>query len=67
MERALAALAPIGEARRRALVVVNPHATSVSERLRNLVIHALASRYEVDAVETLRPGPRDGARTDRGE
>jgi diacylglycerol kinase family enzyme len=57
MERALAALAPIGEAaRRRALVIVNPHATAVSERLRNLVIHALAARYEVEAVETLRSG-----------
>ena len=57
MERALAALAPIGEAaRRRALVIVNPHAASVSERLRNLVIHALAARYELEAVETLRQG-----------
>ena len=57
MERALAALAPIGEAaRRRALVIVNPYATSVSERLRNLVIYALAARYEVEAVETLRSG-----------
>jgi diacylglycerol kinase family enzyme len=53
MERTLAALAPLGEARRRrALVVVNPHATTVSERLRNLVIYALAARYEVEAVET---------------
>src|SRR5579862_7467449 len=53
MERALAALAPIGEAaRRRALVIVNPHATSVTERLRNLVMYALAARYEVEAVET---------------
>ena len=57
MERALAALAPIGEAaRRRALVIVNPHAASVSGRLRNLVIHALATRYELEAVETLGPG-----------
>ena len=57
MERALAALAPIGEAdRRRALVIVNPHAATVSERLRNLVIYALAARYEVEAVETLRQG-----------
>ena len=55
MERALAALAPIGEAeRRRALVIVNPHATSVSERLRNLVIYALAARYDVETVETQR-------------
>jgi diacylglycerol kinase family enzyme len=57
MERMIGTLAPIGEAeRRRALVVSNPHAASVSERLRNLVIYALASRYQVDAIETQRPG-----------
>ena len=49
----LATLAPIGDAeKRRALVIVNPFATTVSERLRNLVVHALAARYEVEAVET---------------
>ena len=53
MERMIATLAPIGEAdRRRALVVVNPHAAAVSDRLRNLVVYALASRYDVEAVET---------------
>ncbi len=53
LERAIATLAPIGElARRRTLVIVNPHASTVSERLRNLVIYALAARYEVAAVET---------------
>jgi diacylglycerol kinase family enzyme len=53
VERALATLAPIEAAdRRRALVIVNPFATAVSDRLRNLVIHALAARYEVEAVET---------------
>jgi diacylglycerol kinase family enzyme len=53
MERALAALDPIGEAaRRRALVIVNPHASSVDERLHNLVLYALAARYEAEAVET---------------
>jgi diacylglycerol kinase family enzyme len=57
LERMIGTLAPLGEAeRRRALVIVNPHAASVSERLRNLVIHALASRYEVEAVETQRRG-----------
>lgn len=53
VERALATLAPIDAAdRRRALVIVNPFATTVSDRLRNLVVHALAARYEVEAVET---------------
>ena len=57
MERALAALAPIDQAaRRRALVIVNPHATAVSDRLRTLVLHALAARYEVEAVETRHSG-----------
>jgi diacylglycerol kinase family enzyme len=39
-------------ARRRALVIINPYATTVSDRLRNLVVSALASRFEVEAVET---------------
>ncbi len=57
MERMIGTLAPIAEAeRRRALVVVNPHAAAVSDRLRNLVIYALAARYRVEAVETQRPG-----------
>jgi diacylglycerol kinase family enzyme len=43
-------------ARRRALVIVNPHATRVSDRLRTLVLHALASRFAIDAVETQSPG-----------
>ncbi len=42
--------------RRRALVVVNPHATTVSPRLRSLVVRALSARYEVDAVDTEAPG-----------
>jgi diacylglycerol kinase family enzyme len=38
--------------RKRMLVIVNPYATTVSDRLRNLVIYALQGRYEVDAVDT---------------
>src|ERR671932_1413769 len=38
--------------RRRMLVVVNPYATAVSGRMRSLILHALESRYEVDAVDT---------------
>ena len=68
LERMIGTLAPIGEAeRRRALLIVNPHATAVTERLRGLVVNALAARYDVDAVETQRRGhaielARDGAR-----
>ena len=38
--------------RRRALVIVNPHATAVSDRLRTVVLSALASRFELEAVTT---------------
>ena len=34
------------------LVIVNPYATTVSDRLRNLVVYALQGRFEVDAVDT---------------
>src|SRR4051794_1025859 len=43
---------------RRMLVVVNPYATSVSDRLKRLVVSALQGRYRVDAVDT---GGRDHA------
>src|SRR5450755_3901825 len=38
--------------RRRMLIIVNPYATTVSDRLRHLVVYALQGRYEVDAVDT---------------
>jgi diacylglycerol kinase family enzyme len=38
--------------RKRMLVIVNPYATTVSDRLRNLVVYALQGRYEVQAVDT---------------
>jgi diacylglycerol kinase family enzyme len=38
--------------RKRMLVVVNPYASTVSARLRNLVVAALHGRYEVDAIDT---------------
>jgi diacylglycerol kinase family enzyme len=41
-----------GTKRRRMLVIVNPYATTVSARLKNLVVYALQSRYEVEAVDT---------------
>lgn len=34
------------------LVIVNPYATTVSDRLKHLVVYALQGRYEVDSVET---------------
>ena len=38
--------------RKRMLVIVNPYATTVSDRLRTLVVYALQGRYEVDATDT---------------
>ncbi len=40
----------------RMLVVVNPYATTVSDRLRHLVVYALQGRYAVEAVDTQRRG-----------
>jgi diacylglycerol kinase family enzyme len=40
------------ETRRRMLIIVNPYATTVSDRLRNLVVYALQGRFEVDAIDT---------------
>ncbi len=38
--------------RRRMLVIVNPYATTVSDRLKNLVIYALQGRFEVEVEAT---------------
>lgn len=38
--------------KKRMLIIVNPYATTVSDRLRHLVVYALQGRYEVDAVDT---------------
>jgi diacylglycerol kinase family enzyme len=46
---------PIGAssaAKPRMLVIVNPYATTVSDRLKNLVVYALQGRYDVTAVDT---------------
>lgn len=45
---ALEASAP----KKRMLIIVNPYASTVSDRLRHLVVYALQGRYEVDAVDT---------------
>ena len=39
-------------AKKRMLVIVNPYATTVSDRLKNLVVYALQGRYRVEAVAT---------------
>jgi diacylglycerol kinase family enzyme len=48
----LASSADASAPSRRMLVIVNPYATTVSARLKHLVVYALRGRYEVDSVET---------------
>jgi diacylglycerol kinase family enzyme len=48
LEASLDASAPS----KRMLMIVNPYATTVSDRLKNLVVYALRGRYEVDAIDT---------------
>jgi diacylglycerol kinase family enzyme len=38
--------------KKRMLIVVNPYASTVSDGLRHLVVHALQGRFEVDAIDT---------------
>ena len=51
----VAALEKPAEAKRM-LVIVNPYATTMTVRLRHLVVYALQGRYEVEAIETERRG-----------
>src|SRR4051794_166444 len=44
--------ARVKPAKKRMLIIVNPYATTVSDRLRNLVVYALQGRFEVEAVST---------------
>ena len=41
---------------KRMLVIVNPYAATMSDRLKHLVVYALQGRYEVHAVDTQRRG-----------
>jgi diacylglycerol kinase family enzyme len=41
---------------KRMLVIVNPYATTMTVRLKNLVVYALQGRYDVVAVDTQRRG-----------
>jgi diacylglycerol kinase family enzyme len=43
---------PARARKKRMLIIVNPYATTVSDRLKNLVVYALQGRYEVEAVLT---------------
>jgi len=43
---------PRRPAKKRMLIIVNPYATTVSDRLKNLVVYALQGRYEVETVAT---------------
>jgi len=38
------------------LVIVNPYATSVDRKMRDLILAALTSRYEVEVADTTAPG-----------
>jgi diacylglycerol kinase family enzyme len=48
----LARLTRDGASKLRMFLIVNPRATTVSGRLKNLVVYALRGRYDVHAVET---------------
>ena len=41
-----------GKPSKRMLVIVNPYATTVSDRLKNLVVYALRGSYDVVAIDT---------------
>jgi len=43
---------PKKNGKRRMLIIVNPYATTVSDRLKNLVVYALQGRYEVEVEAT---------------
>ncbi|HZU61976.1 MAG TPA: diacylglycerol kinase family protein [Solirubrobacteraceae bacterium] len=55
--------------RKRMLIIVNPYATTVSDRLKKLVVYALRGTYEVTAIDTQARGHatelcREAARQD---
>jgi diacylglycerol kinase family enzyme len=53
-EQRLEALLGIGTPgpRKRVLIIVNPYATTVSDRLKKLVVYALQGAYDVTAIDT---------------
>jgi diacylglycerol kinase family enzyme len=54
LEQAAALSAPAKA--KRMLIIVNPYATTMSDRLKHLVVYALQGRYDVEAVDTQRSG-----------
>ena len=54
LEQAASLTAP--QTAKRMLVIVNPYATTMSDRLKHLVVYALQGRYDVEAVDTQRQG-----------
>jgi len=53
LERLAEIAEPGGEIeRKRMMIIVNPYATTVSDRLRHLVVYALQGRYDVTAIDT---------------
>lgn len=44
----------VSNGKRRMLIIVNPYATTVSDRLKNLVVYALQGRFEVEVEATER-------------
>ena len=56
-----AGLTALGASKLRMLLIVNPRATTVSSRLKNLVVYALRGRYDVDARRDRGPQPRHRA------
>jgi diacylglycerol kinase family enzyme len=54
LEQAMSLTAPAST--KRMLIIVNPYATTVSDRLKHLVVYALQGRYEVEAIDTQRSG-----------
>src|SRR3954451_15881760 len=53
-ERLAERVLPDRTPKRRMLVIVNPYASTVSDRLKNRVVYALQGRYQVEAVDTER-------------
>jgi diacylglycerol kinase family enzyme len=56
IERPDAVSAPPGARSKRMLVIANPYATTMSDGLKDRVHRALERRYEVESVDTERPG-----------
>jgi diacylglycerol kinase family enzyme len=56
LERAAAEASDRPAQAKRMLIIVNPYASTMSDRLKSLVVYALQGRYDVEAVDTQRAG-----------